>query len=295
MPSDEEIDGFWENHPVGGRFHEDSELNEEFFHAFDRRRYSAQDHIQSFLDEFEFEGKNVLEIGTGHGADAEQIIERGANYTGVDLTQESITRTAKRFELFQLPNIGLANANAKHLPFASSSFDIVYSFGVLHHIPNVEAVVDEIDRVLKPRGEIGVMLYHKHSLNYHISISIIRRLGIFLLLIPGFSSLISSFMEDPPETFQIHRSRLKEQGLNYLKMKNFIHANTDGPLNPYSRVYDQQSAENLFSQFNCTYKNAAFINDRQFLYATKILPGGIRDWLASNFGWHLLLRFQREQ
>src|SRR2546429_675657 len=56
--------------------------------------------------------------------------------------------------------------DAENLPFADDVFDIVYSFGVLHHTENTEQAIDEVHRVLKPGGQAAVMLYAKSSYFY---------------------------------------------------------------------------------------------------------------------------------
>jgi SAM-dependent methyltransferase len=53
--------------------------------------------------------------------------------------------------------------DAENLPFASNSFDLVYSWGVLHHTPDTEGAIAEVRRVLKPGGQARVMLYHLRS------------------------------------------------------------------------------------------------------------------------------------
>lgn len=54
-------------------------------------------------------------------------------------------------------------ADAEHLPFPDATFDIVYSYGVLHHSPDTRAAVKEVHRVLKPGGTAIVMVYHHPS------------------------------------------------------------------------------------------------------------------------------------
>jgi len=58
-----------------------------------------------------------------------------------------------------------ACADGEHLPFADSTFDYVYSFGVMHHAPDTQRCIDEAFRVLRPGGQALIMLYHRHSLN----------------------------------------------------------------------------------------------------------------------------------
>src|ERR1700690_1141220 len=55
-------------------------------------------------------------------------------------------------------------ADAEKLPFPSETFDLGYSFGVLHHSPNTEKAIAELVRVVRPGGEIKIMLYNRRSL-----------------------------------------------------------------------------------------------------------------------------------
>ena len=113
----------------------------------------------------EFVGKRVLEIGCGMGAMASLWAKRGATVTAVDLAPFSIEITRRRFSLFGL-NGHIEQADARSLPFAEGEFDYVYSWGVLHHSPNLAQSLREMMRVLKPGGKFGLMLYHRHSLFY---------------------------------------------------------------------------------------------------------------------------------
>lgn len=126
-------------------------------------RYRLEPYIKDFSGFDEVVGKSVLEIGIGLGADHEQFARGGAALTGVDLTQRAVTRTAERFALMGLTsNIQVADAEA--LPFADNSFDLVYSWGVLHHTPDTPKAIAEALRVLKPGGAYRIMIYNKWSL-----------------------------------------------------------------------------------------------------------------------------------
>jgi ubiquinone/menaquinone biosynthesis C-methylase UbiE len=98
------------------------------------------------------------------GTDLLQFARAGADVTGIDLTPASIELTRKRFSLYGI-QAQLHVADAEDLPFPDATFDVVYSFGVLHHTPNTQKTLDEVLRVLKPGGEMIVMLYHKNSLH----------------------------------------------------------------------------------------------------------------------------------
>lgn len=116
-----------------------------------------------------FKNKSVLEVGCGMGFMSSLWAKNGSQVTAVDLNPTSIAQTKKRFELFQLEgNIQLEDANQMSL--SNESFDYAYSWGVLHHSPNLEKSLAEFFRVLKPGGEFGIMLYSRDSLQYRYHI-----------------------------------------------------------------------------------------------------------------------------
>jgi len=270
-----EIQDFWQRHPCGEDFaggaEEYRENYERFFENYDHFRYAKEPHILECLDRIDFRGKKTLEIGLGQGADAEQLIRRGAVWFGLDLTHESTKRVRVRLNLRNLESGGITNGSAVEMPFADRSFDLVFSHGVLHHIPEIKKAQSEIRRILKPDGELIVMLYAKNSLNYRLSIALVRRLGLIgaYFLKPNTNGLIGHHIENA-----------RSQGLlKYLKMENFIHRNTDGALNPYSKVYDLREVGRDFPDFEIVRSY------QRFMHAPP-LPVGFLPFEKS-LGWHL--------
>lgn len=270
------IKDFWQTHPCGAQLVGDLSKEgraeyEDFFRRYDEFRYAKEAHILKNLDRIDFGGKRVLEIGLGQGADGEQIARRGAIYNGVDLTDEAVKRTTMRFRLRDLPFEQIEPASALCLPFDNSSFDIVFSHGVLHHIPEIGAAQREIARVLKPDGRLIAMLYAKWSLNYLLSISVARRLGLIALY---------SLNLKPGGIYGQHLENARQMGLSkYLAMQNFIHASTDGPLNPYSKVYDSREIELDFAEFEIIETH------KEFMHAPPLHVSWLP--LAGLLGWHL--------
>src|SRR5215210_6929615 len=100
--SNTDIKQFWNENPVGSNFV--SYRNEKsFYEDYDNFRYRTEGHILNELDAIDFSNKKVLEIGLGQGADSMQIINRGALYYGIDLTEESVRRVKERFHLYNKP------------------------------------------------------------------------------------------------------------------------------------------------------------------------------------------------
>lgn len=128
-----------------------------------RIRYDLEPFIPEFAGFDAWRGKRVLEIGVGLGADHQRFAEAGALLTGVDLTARAVEFTSERFRQLGLVS-DLRVADAENLPFAEGTFDLVYSWGVLHHSPDTAKAVSEVLRVLKTSGTAKVMIYHTYSL-----------------------------------------------------------------------------------------------------------------------------------
>ena len=274
--SEGSVAAFWESQPcgdwmVGGlaeRYHQDYTR---FFEDYDRFRYGMESHIPGCLDRLDLQGKRVLEIGLGQGAESEQLIRRGAVWTGLDLTEEAVGRVRTRLDHRGLPYEGIIRGSAVDIPVADDHFDLVFSHGVLHHVPDILSAQREIHRVLRPDGRLVAMLYARHSLNYWVSIAVLRRAAVLAA---------APLPRAPGGLLGDHLANARREGLfQYLRLERFTHANTDGPDNPFARVYDRRRVEQDFPLFALTGSR------KWFMHAPPLpvhrLPG------AKYLGWHL--------
>ncbi|MDQ1535045.1 MAG: hypothetical protein QOF28_2806 [Actinomycetota bacterium] len=278
--NEHEIRDFWDSHPCG-----EDQVGapdtyrrgdpERFFDEYDRFKYSLEKHIPRCLDALDIAGRRVLEVGTGEGAEAEQLIRRGARWSGIDLTPESIERVGTRLALRGLRFDDLRQASVLDLPFEDDSFDVVFSHGVLHHVPEIHTAQREIHRVLQPDGELVVMMYARWSLNYLVAIGGIRR-AVLLAAYP----LVRARLFEPSAMLGAHVRNAEQMGLGrYLRMKQFIHSNTDGPDNPFARVYDTRRLRADFPDFEVTKVY------RRFMHAPPMPVHGMHG--GRLLGWHL--------
>lgn len=286
--SPEEIAAFWNANPCLQDFVPSGEWRE-FFERHDRFKRASQPHTAKELAKIDWQGKRVLEIGPGEGCEAADIILSGGKYSGIDLTAESVRRVKLRFELFSLPYESVRVMNAEHMDFPDQSFDIVFAHGVIHHSPRVRQMISEIYRVLRPNGRLIAMVYHRTSLNYFISICVLRRLGIFLLFIPGVCRLVSELTHEDRHRLEKHIVNLRRQGLSYLRMKNFIHKSTDGPDNVFSSVFSESEMRKMCSAFRELRFSKHFLNERHLPILRRLLSEHMKTRLAAMFGWHLWL------
>jgi SAM-dependent methyltransferase len=126
-------------------------------------RYLLEPYIETFAQFEAANGRRVLEIGVGLGADHQRFAEAGAELYGIDLTERAVMHTRRRLALFSLET-NLSTGDAENLNFPNDFFDLVYSWGVLHHSPDTRGAVAEVHRVLKPGGEARIMIYNKWSM-----------------------------------------------------------------------------------------------------------------------------------
>ena len=167
MSIEQEIKDYWNRQPCNVK-HGTSEVGtREFFEEVTAKRFKAEPHNLDFPQFHQWRGKRVLEIGCGIGTDAEQFAKNGAHYVGIDLSNESLELSKQRFKVFELEgefyNIDMTDLEAlKKL----GKFDLVYSYGVIHHFPNIEKIIDNVHAILNTNGEFKFMVYAKNSWKY---------------------------------------------------------------------------------------------------------------------------------
>jgi ubiquinone/menaquinone biosynthesis C-methylase UbiE len=160
--SKDAIRGYWEAEPCGSSLSEAEPGSKEFFDEIEATRYRLEPFIPEFAQFERWRGRRVLEIGVGLGTDFVQFARAGARLSGIDLTATSIDLVHRRLALEHFA-ADVRVGDAENLPFGDSSFDLVYSWGVLHHTPDTASVVKEIRRVLHTSGEARLMLYSRLS------------------------------------------------------------------------------------------------------------------------------------
>ena len=168
MPDDElkdRVRQFWNQQSCDTQVAGSAKFSREYFAEIENFRYRDQPFIHSFAQFTRYRGRRVLEVGFGAGTDFIQWLRAGAVASGIDLTPEALENLNRRIETYLLPKperIGVGDA--ENLPFAADSFDLGYSFGVLHHSPDTIRAIGELVRVIRPGGELKIMLYNRHSI-----------------------------------------------------------------------------------------------------------------------------------
>jgi len=162
----EQVRDYWEQEPCGTEpliVGERQPLRREWFEQIERHRYESEPMIHAVAQFTRHHGKRVLEVGVGAGTDHLQWARAGAICTGVDLTDAAVETTRAHLAEYGFAS-DLRRADAEALPFPDASFDVVYSWGVIHHSAHPERIVAEIHRVLRQDGQFLGMMYGRYSL-----------------------------------------------------------------------------------------------------------------------------------
>jgi 2-polyprenyl-3-methyl-5-hydroxy-6-metoxy-1,4-benzoquinol methylase len=164
---EEKIKKYWNAQPCNINHSRNEIGTVEFYQDVSKRRYLVEPHIAEFAGFHIWQGKRVLEIGCGIGSDAEEFAKRGADYVGVDYSDQSVNIARQRFDVLGLEGefYNIDASNTEELQ-KLGKFDLVYSYGVIHHFPAIDKIIDNVHSVLNPTGEFRFMVYAKNSWKY---------------------------------------------------------------------------------------------------------------------------------
>jgi SAM-dependent methyltransferase len=221
-------------------------------------RYALYPFVRGFAEFERWAGKRVLEVGCGQGADLSQFALAGADTFGCDFTPKHCD-ISRQFVRTLGGRASVAQADARFLPYPSGSFDLVYSFGVLLLVEDLDRAVAEIHRVLKPGGTVVTMFYNSQSLHYHLKTLYYYGIVCDLERLLGPRRLIDWF--------------------------------TDGY--GYPRTYHQtpSSLRLAFNRFNIESLVVRNLTPDQVpLVAFDDYPAEFWTWVASRLGFYLMLR-----
>jgi 2-polyprenyl-3-methyl-5-hydroxy-6-metoxy-1,4-benzoquinol methylase len=160
-----DVANYWNSRPCNLRHGVAPVGTKEYFDQVEARKYKVEPHIPRFAEFDKWKGKRVLEVGCGLGTESTNFARAGAILTAVDLSEKSLELAKKRFEVFGLEG-SFYQANAEELTKVlpeGSKFDLIWTFGVVHHTPFPEKVIEEFTKLLAPGGELRIMVYSKVS------------------------------------------------------------------------------------------------------------------------------------
>ena len=219
-----------------------------------RRKYRVEPHIIDFADFASYKNKKVLEVGCGIGTAAQSFIENGAIYTGIDISDKSIEIAKKRLDIFDLSG-NLFQANIENMNHMNGNdFDLVYSFGVLHHTVDIHKSLENVYNMLKPGGQFKLMLYAKNSWKY----------------------------------FEIADGLQQFEAQNGCPIANvYTHEEVNKLLHQFKNIKIEQT--HIFPYKIDEYKN--YIYEKQEYF--KMMPDELFECLEKNIGWHLCITCEK--
>ena len=162
----EQVRAYWNRRPCNIRHSPLTVGSAEYFDEVEARKYFVEPHIPGFADFAHWRGQKVLEIGCGIGTDTINFARNGTEVTAVELSDASLEVAKQRAGVFGLADrITFHNGNAEELAafVPAEQYDLVYSFGVIHHSPHPELILDQVTRYVRSGSTLKLMVYNRLS------------------------------------------------------------------------------------------------------------------------------------
>jgi 2-polyprenyl-3-methyl-5-hydroxy-6-metoxy-1,4-benzoquinol methylase len=259
---------YWDRRPCNIRHSPAPVGSRQYFDEVEARKYFVEPHIPAFAQFDRWHGKKVLEIGCGIGTDTINFARSGAQAASVDLSEKSLELARTRAAVFGLQEqIRFFPGNAEELSsfVPVEPYDLIYSFGVIHHTPHPDVVLDQLRQYTRRGTILKIMVYHRRS--YKVA---------WILLTDGrgqfwnLQNLVAKNSEAQtgcPVTYTYTR----REGRQLLACHGF-------------RVREVQ-VEHIFPYRISDYVQYRYVKEPYFRW----MPQPLFRALERRFGWHLLL------
>jgi 2-polyprenyl-3-methyl-5-hydroxy-6-metoxy-1,4-benzoquinol methylase len=264
------VQDYWNARPCNIRHSSRSIGSRDYFDEVEKRKYFVEPHIPKFAQFEKWKGKKVLEIGCGIGTDTINFARAGANVTAVDCSEESLRIARQRADVYGL-DVDFYKANAEELSktVPLEEFDLVYSFGVIHHTPNPGRVISEIRKYMSPESTFKIMVYNRRSWKVLWILMTYGKMAFWKI-----DELIAKYSEARtgcPVTY------------------SYTPKTIEGLLGKF--VIEEVQIDHIFSYKIPEYKNYEYVKKWYF----RLLGRKIFKWLEKNFGWHLCVTAKLEK
>jgi 2-polyprenyl-3-methyl-5-hydroxy-6-metoxy-1,4-benzoquinol methylase len=262
----EKVQEFWDQRPCNIRHSPRDVGTRQYFDEVEERKYFVEPHIPRFVEFERWRGKKVLEIGCGIGTDTINFARNGASVTVLELSRRSLEVARQRTRVYGMERkVSFYHGNAEELTAVVpvERYDLIYSFGVIHHTPNPEKVIDQIARYASPGSTVKLMVYNRYSW---------KVLWIILNYGKGqfwrASELVARYSEAQegcPVTFTYTKNEMR------------------GLLTRYGFKVTDMWVDHIFP-----YRISDYVQYRyKRVWYFRFIPRSFFHWLERQFGWHL--------
>ena len=247
----DDVKKYWNDRPCNVRHSQKDIGTKEYFDEVSKKKFYVEPHILDFTMFPKWKGKKVLEIGCGLATVGINFALSGSDYTGVELSDESLALAKQRFNVYEMDG-RFYSGNAEQLSsfVPVEVYDLIYSFGVIHHSPHPEKILSEIKNYMNEDSTLKIMLYAKDSWKNY---------------------MIDAGLDQPEAQYgcPIANTYTKNEVVDLLEGYDIISIEQD----------------HIFPYQIEPYKNGEYIKQPWF----ESMPSEIFRTLEKNLGWHLLI------
>ncbi|MEM4296996.1 MAG: class I SAM-dependent methyltransferase [Nitrososphaerota archaeon] len=262
----ERVQAYWNKRPCNIRHSPKPIGTREYFDEVEARKYFVEPHIPRFAEFPRWKGKRVLEIGCGIGTDTINFARHGAEVTAIDLSEKSLEIAQKRAEVYGLQDrIRFIHANAEELSrfVPVEPYDLIYSFGVLHHTPDPLRAYRELRQYCHSDTLLKVMVYHRYA--WKVLWIILKYGRGQFWRAKELIARYSEAQEGSPVTYTYTRKEISQ----LLRAADF--------------ELTEAWIDHIFPWRISDYVQYRYVKVWYFRW----MPAGLFQWLERRFGWHL--------